>query len=70
MLAWLVLLHGLVFDVAVIPVWPLVVWRRPGRCWLKQGAFGPRLRGDYPPNLSILLSGGKETNRDSLSKGD
>eukprot|EP01117_Protostelium_nocturnum_P005579 TRINITY_DN2018_c0_g1_i2.p1 TRINITY_DN2018_c0_g1~~TRINITY_DN2018_c0_g1_i2.p1 ORF type:complete len:271 (+),score=91.67 TRINITY_DN2018_c0_g1_i2:161-973(+) len=25
---------------------------------------------DYPLNLSILLSGGKETNRDSLSKGD
>lgn len=24
----------------------------------------------YPPNLSILISGGKETNRDSLSKGD
>ena len=30
----------------------------------------PRVRGDYPPNLSILLSGGKETNRDSLSKCD
>ena len=24
----------------------------------------------HPPNLSILISGGKETNRDSLSKGD
>lgn len=24
----------------------------------------------YPPNLSISISGGKETNRDSLSKGD
>ena len=30
----------------------------------------PRVRGDYPPNLSILLSGGKETNRDSPSKCD
>ena len=30
----------------------------------------PRVRGDYPPNLSILLSGGKETNRDSFSKCD
>ena len=30
----------------------------------------PRVEGDYPPNLSILISGGKETNRDSLSKGD
>ena len=25
----------------------------------------PRVRGDYPPNLSILLSGGKETNSSS-----
>ena len=30
----------------------------------------PRVRVEYPPNLSILISGGKETNRDSLSKGD
>ena len=32
--------------------------------------YRPRVRRDYPPNLSILISGGKETNRDSLSKGD
>ena len=30
----------------------------------------PRVENDYPLNLSILISGGKETNRDSLSKGD
>ena len=30
----------------------------------------PRVEDDYPLNLSILISGGKETNRDSLSKGD
>jgi len=30
----------------------------------------PRVEGDDPPNLSILISGGKETNRDSLSKCD
>ena len=30
----------------------------------------PRLRQDYPLNLSILLSGGKETNKDSLSNGE
>ena len=30
----------------------------------------PRLGRDYPPNLSISLSGGKETNRDSLSNGE
>ena len=30
----------------------------------------PRFERDYPLNLSILISGGKEINRDSLSKGD
>ena len=30
----------------------------------------PQLRRDDPPNLSILLSGGKETNKDSLSNGE
>ena len=30
----------------------------------------PRVENDYPPNLSILISGGKETNRDSLSNGE
>jgi hypothetical protein len=28
------------------------------------------LRQGYPLNLSILLSGGKETNKDSLSNGE
>ena len=32
--------------------------------------FGPQIRRDYPLNLSILLSGGKETNQDSLSSGE
>ena len=32
--------------------------------------FGSQLKQGDPPNLSILLSGGKETNKDSLSKGD
>lgn len=30
----------------------------------------PQIRRDYPLNLSILLSGGKETNKDSLSSGE
>ena len=30
----------------------------------------PQLRRDYPLNLSISLSGGKENNNDSPSKGD
>ena len=30
----------------------------------------PELRQDYPLNLSISISGGKETNKDSLSNGE
>ena len=30
----------------------------------------PPISQDYPLNLSILLSGGKETNKDSLSNGE
>ncbi len=30
----------------------------------------PQVERQYPPNLSILISGGKETNRDSLSSGE
>ncbi|XP_064398452.1 glycine N-acyltransferase-like [Halichondria panicea] len=30
----------------------------------------PQIRRDYPLNLSLSISGGKETNRDSLSKGE
>ena len=30
----------------------------------------PRISRDYPLNLSILVSGGKETNQDSLSNGE
>ena len=30
----------------------------------------PQIRQDYPLNLSILISGGKETNKDSPSNGE
>src|SRR4051812_14227573 len=30
----------------------------------------PQVRRDYPLNLSISISGGKETNKDSLSNGE
>ncbi len=30
----------------------------------------PQIRQDHPLNLSILISGGKETNKDSLSNGE
>ena len=32
--------------------------------------IGPPIRQENPLNLSILLSGGKETNQDSLSNGE
>ena len=32
--------------------------------------YRPQVERQYPPNLSILISGGKETNRDSLSSGE
>ena len=32
--------------------------------------FGPEIRRDDPLNLSISLSGGKETNKDSPSNGE
>ena len=32
--------------------------------------FRPLIGRDYPLNLSISLSGGKETNKDSLSNGE
>ena len=32
--------------------------------------FRPEIRRDYPLNLSISLSGGKETNQDSPSNGE
>lgn len=32
--------------------------------------FRPRIRRDYPLDLSISASGGKETNQDSLSSGE
>ena len=30
----------------------------------------PQIKHDYPLNLSISISGGKETNKDSLSSGE
>ena len=30
----------------------------------------PQIKWEYPLNLSILISGGKETNKDSLSNGE
>ena len=64
------------FEEVIIPfdLWqPLRV-----ACWKQQLDFfldfklwfWPQIRQDYPLNLSILISGGKETNKDSLSNGE
>jgi len=37
---------------------------------LYESSSGPRIGQDHPLNLSILISGGKETNRDALSNGE
>ena len=42
---------------------------RGGRRTLKPH-LRPEIRRDYPLNLSISISGGKETNKDSLSNGE
>jgi hypothetical protein len=44
----------------------LDVWRQIGN-YIQ---FGPDIKQDYPLNLSISLSGGKETNKDSPSNGE
>ena len=53
-------------------------WNQPARgfyrevcaCLINQLTFRPDIKQDYPPNLSILISGGKENNCDSLSNGE
>ena len=47
------------------PIWECVVKLR-----LHFTSNGPDIRQDYPLNLSILISGGKETNKDSPSNGE
>ena len=63
-----------VADVADGVVSGIIGYGGHGTCCRRRvngGAVGrPRVRRDYPPDLSISISGGKETNRDSLSKGD
>jgi hypothetical protein len=51
-------------------------WDRAGgpqeatACRCKPLTIRPELRQDYPLNLSISISGGKETNKDSPSNGE
>ena len=41
-----------------------------GPTWLRPSVSRPELRLGYPLNLSILVSGGIETKKDSLSNGE
>ena len=45
-------------------------WIAAGRDQVVPCQSGPRIRPGYPLNLSISISGGKETNKDSLSNGE
>lgn len=47
------------------PLLVRVTWRSVG-----SNPIRPEFRQGYPLNLSISISGGKETNRDSLSNGE
>ena len=38
--------------------------------WIYKKKSQPQIKQDYPLNLSILLSGGRENNSDSLSSGE
>ena len=53
-------------------VWGLVCHTSPVcvPIYIRYFIFRPDIKGDYPPNLSILISGGKENNCDSLSNGE
>ena len=55
--------------VAVTPHYSAPARRSTAPSWSSSG-FCPPIRRDYPLNLSISLSGGKETNKDSLSNGE
>ena len=49
---------------------PLFWWRRAPALTDSLLLSRPEIRRDYPLNLSISLSGGKETNKDSPSNGE
>ena len=52
-------------------LWPVDLARgQAGNTRKRVLNFRPELRQDYPLNLSISISGGKETNQDALSNGE
>ena len=57
-------------DRAVRARVPSVPSRPPARFALRPSETRPQIRRGDPLNLSILVSGGKETNQDSLSNGE
>lgn len=57
-------------HVSLAPPPPRLGARGWGRATPRRFRPRPQIRRDDPLNLSILLSGGKETNQDSLSSGE
>ena len=54
-------------------LWSFVIWVRSCKALVNDlniYLIGSQIRQDYPLNLSISISGGKETNKDSPSNGE
>ena len=58
---------GCVKGLTVLPGVSELALSSPGKPLLN---FRPEVKQDYPPNLSILIRGGKENNCDALSNGE
>jgi len=53
-----------------VSIWEVVFWLSHLVWENRSISIGPDIRQDYPLNLSISISGGKETNKDSPSNGE
>jgi len=52
------------------PIWVLLVCNLKQSSAIKMRRSAASANQDYPPDLSILIGGGKETNKDSPSNGE
>ena len=62
--------RGTLLSGTLALAWFLVLDCHLGPAWRKPSGSRPELRLGYPLNLSILVSGGIETKKDSLSNGE
>lgn len=57
-------------DLAFLTHYAFDHWERDVKIFFSLYFLWPQFRWDYPLNLSISVSGGKETNKDSPSSGE